>query len=208
MLRTKPTSARPSDDPYPAIATELARTIKAREDAFPRMVAKGNMTQRDATNGIHIARAWAEDCARYAAAESERVNPRDLCRDGTRFPAAALRAFPWVTRWRAVQTELDDRARAYPAQIARGNLTQSDADQRMERLTAMLHLYDGMADWQPSNGIRPRGPGDNRTPTNTPALMKLPPPVRHHAAPPLDHPDQARIHFPDHAPAEQKEMFA
>lgn len=225
--------------PFASIAAELAREIASREQAYPRQVAKGHMTQREAERQIHLARAWAEDCARYAAAYRNRAealqrywagigdaprtldntaaaiasmppqgDARLLARDGRLYPIATLGAFPWVTRWRGVQDELDRRARLYPGWIAKGQLTQAEADQRNQRLTAMLHLYDDMVDWHPSNGTRPRAFAPDQTQAERASFDEIAP---HLCAIMLRRqwlsPDQARNFFPQIAPAEQNEMF-
>ncbi|WP_068090964.1 hypothetical protein [Novosphingobium rosa] len=225
--------------PFAAIAAELARELASRRENYPRLVSKGNLTQQQADHGILMAQAWAEDCQRYSAAAIARQAflqshhasagapasidaiakaARDvpaqcgapyLTQDARRYPIANKGAFPWATRWRALQDELRRREKQYPNWIKQGQLDQADSAQRIERLTEMLHLYDEMVDWQPRNGTRPRPFAAKQTPAERESFDEAAPYLcdimlrRHWITL-----DQARIDFPHHAPAEQKELSA
>jgi len=131
--------------PFAAIAAELAREAQSRAATYPGMIAKGNLTRHEADYQIALISAMQQDCARFAQFETI----------GAAQVAPASHGFTWHERRAALMRELDYRRRLYPGWIAKGNMTQAEADTRCSRLLAMLYHYDLGYDWQAANGIAP-----------------------------------------------------
>lgn len=142
------------------LQAEIRREIGNRRDTFPRMVTKGQLTEHDAKYQREIFEAILEDCGRFqqAMAPIEQGKP---CLDPLK--VEKRHGFTWYQRRAAITRELDYRARLYPEQIRKGQLTQEDADRQIDRLTCMRAIYELGYDWTPSNGARPHFA--NRFPT-------------------------------------------
>lgn len=126
-----------------AIAAELMREESARMEAYKVEVAKGRMTLAQADYGTAIFRTMAEDVRRLDAAGGHQTRARDLVdQSPAQWPLAALRRFAWAERRDAIQREIDRRRRLYPDWIAKGRITQADADRRLSLITAALDLFE------------------------------------------------------------------
>lgn len=131
------------DVSYADLRAELQREIAHRRDTLPRLVDKGQILKAIADREIDVFAIMLEDLARWQQA-STRPGP----------PAIAAHAYTWHERRRAISDALDARARNWPARIAKGQITQADADLWTRRLTCMRALYELGRDWQPRNGAR------------------------------------------------------
>ncbi len=135
---------------YPTITpqhvlAECARELGQRRDFYPRRVAEARMTQDEADHQLAIARAWHQDAQRIAAHD---YTPAAL--------APATHGISWAARREGIRRELDLRARVFPARVAEGRMTQTEADHRRDCLAALAARYDDGLDWIASNGAKPR----------------------------------------------------
>jgi hypothetical protein len=126
----------------PAMMHEIAYIIAAREAAYPPRVAKGHMTQQEADYQRAIAGAIANDVARFLTLASPTEND-----------AMAMRAFTWEERCIALEREAALRQRQFTELVAKGHMTQQEADEHNAALEAIYLMYTHeMFEWRAGNG--------------------------------------------------------
>jgi hypothetical protein len=122
---------------YADCKAEIDRELDYRRRVYPDRVAKMRMTSKEADYQLAIFTAIASDIDRMAAP----------------MPGKPAHAFSWAERRRAIEQELDYRARFYPEWIRNHRLTQQRADRQLNALKAVLYRYDMGFDWRSSNGV-------------------------------------------------------
>lgn len=146
-----------SDVSWADLRTELLREISHRQNTFPRLVAKGQLTQQDADRQLDMFGAMVEDVRRFRLSREPFdqgkpcINPLAI----ERAAKSSLHAYTWYERRAAITREVDYRGQIYPRWIAKGQMTQATADLQVRRLTCLRAVYELGLDWQPSNGVRP-----------------------------------------------------
>lgn len=124
------------------VCSEITREIAYRMNAYPRLVEKGRMAQRDADRELAIMDALGQDAARFAAADAA----------GGATPAPK-HAFTWRDRHAAIVRELAWRARVYPELARKGRPPSPDqAEIYNRRLACLQAVYEEGRDWIPANG--------------------------------------------------------
>lgn len=136
---------------------ELVRELARRQNTFPHMIAKGQLTRPDADRQLDIFAALIEDVRRFRAAQApvEQGRPATPLRQLERASGSSLHAYTWHERRAAITRELDYRQRVYPTWITKGQLTQADATRQLRRLTCLRALYELGYDWKPASGAMP-----------------------------------------------------
>ncbi|WP_404480012.1 hypothetical protein [Novosphingobium sp. BL-52-GroH] len=139
------------------LRAELLREIAHRQNTFPRLVSKGQLTQADADRQLDLFGALLEDVRRFQASREPvdqgkpAINPLQV----ERRAKSTLHAYTWSERRAAITRELSYREQIYPRWISKGQLTQADADRQVRRLKCLRAIYELGLDWKPSNGVRP-----------------------------------------------------
>lgn len=123
---------------YADCAAEIARELDHRRHTYPDRVAANRMKQADAQYQLDIF-----DCIR--------LDVDRMAHSGPEPEPAPAHLFTWAERRKALQRELDYRARLYPEWIKGGRMTQHRADAQVQRLKAVLWRYDAGFDWVPEN---------------------------------------------------------
>lgn len=127
---------------FAAIAAEIARELEIRAPFYQRQVDRGRMTRREASFGLDVAAAWAQDCERLRVAMAPNAQGRPALP-----PAPPAHGLRWRDRVAGLQRELAHRAEIYPREIERRRLTAADAAHRTSCLEALLTFYDDGLDW-------------------------------------------------------------
>lgn len=136
---------------------EIVRELARRQNTFPHMIAKGQLTRPDAERQLDIFTALLEDVRRFRVSQApiDQGKPATPLREVERAPNSSLHAYTWHERRAAITRELDYRARVYPTWISKGHLTQADATRQIHCLRCLRALYELGFDWKPASGAMP-----------------------------------------------------
>lgn len=118
------------------LAGEIRRTFDTLAAATPARVAKGQLTF-DAAVGVQaIWRAILEDLEKGPDNLAEQ-----MCCEHLHHFKVATNGVRWADKVAELRREIEQRRASYPADVAKGRLTQEAARQQLERLEAVHDLY-------------------------------------------------------------------
>jgi hypothetical protein len=149
---------------YAAATAEAERELASRRRLYPDRVKTGRMKAEEADFQINVMAAIAADTLRMGQIAVEDIPP-------------ATHSFSWTDRRRALERELDMRARFYPQWIASLRLTQANADRQVNAIKAILWRYDAGFDWHdaPLTGQARRDAWNNHWQAILPRWYPTPP---------------------------------
>jgi hypothetical protein len=128
-----------------ALVAEIDRDLAEREGHYPEQVRKGRLGQKEADYLVGLIRDIREDLAFAFAplapheirATCERPNPHVTWRD--------------KVRW--INGELEHRRQRFPELVAKGRLSDTDAQKRISAMEQLRRLYwNKLFQWRPPEG--------------------------------------------------------